>query len=263
MSAVHFSIAEADVLAELAAAEEVALGFDYDGTLTPIVERPDRARAPSEVAKQIAQLARRRENLIAIVTGRSILDLDTVFDVPEVWVLGRHGLQWSAPGGRPRPPPDIDVEEAKTKIRGMKEELQPLIRQQPALFLEDKEYALTLHTRRLDPSIEPVAHRAFREAIPQGFSVIVGKKVIEARPDGHDKGTAFTRLIEERMPRALAFYVGDDTTDEDVFRALPEGSITIRVLDDPKLREETAARFWLEAVEEVHQLLSSLVRLRS
>lgn len=262
MSATHFSMAEAEVLAEISAADEVALGFDYDGTLTPIVDRPDRARAPKDVAQQIAQLSRRKENLIAIVTGRSLLDLEAVFDVPEVWVLGRHGLQWSAPGGRPRPPPGFDVESAKKKIRGMKDELESLIRQQPALAMEDKEYALTLHTRRLDPDLEPVVHRAFRESVPEGFSVIVGKKVIEARPEGHDKGTAFTQLIEEHMPKALPFYIGDDTTDEDVFRALPEGAITIRVIDDPKLKDETAARYWLEDVEGVHQLLASLVRLR-
>jgi len=262
VSASHFSLAEAEVLAELSSAEEVALGFDYDGTLTPIVDRPERARAPASVGKQLARLAARRDNLVAIVTGRSILDLDAVFDVPEVWVLGRHGLQWSAPGGRPRPPPDFDVEGAKAKIRGMRTELELLVRQHPALVLEDKELALTLHTRRLDPEVEPVVHRAFREAVPDGFSVMAGKKVIEARPAGHDKGTAFTRLIEERMPKALPFYVGDDTTDEDVFRALPEHAITIRVIDDPKLRTETAARHWIEDVESVHQLLSSLVRLR-
>jgi len=263
VSATHFSIVEAELLAELSAADEVALGFDYDGTLTPIVDRPERARAPSSVAKQIARLAARRDNLVAIVTGRSILDLDAVFDVPEVWVLGRHGLQWSAPGGRPQPPPDFDVEGAKRKIRSMKDELELLVRQHPALFMEDKEYALTLHTRRLDPEVEPVVHRAFREALPEGYGVIVGKKVIEARPEGHDKGTAFTKLIADRMPKSLPFYVGDDTTDEDVFRALPAHAITIRVIDDPKLRTETAARFWLEDVEGVHQLLSSLVRLRS
>ncbi|MGF1510604.1 MAG: trehalose-phosphatase [Myxococcota bacterium] len=264
MAAVHLSVEEDQLWASLPSVPRLAIGLDYDGTLAPIVDTPEKAVATESIRRTVGDLQSDPRNLVAVVTGRSIADLARVFPVARsLWVIGRHGMQQAAPGGVPRPPPELDVEATSRALNPLRSEIAALRRVHPEARLEDKQIALTLHTRRLVPAAESEVQAAFHRATPPGFHVMVGKRVIEARPEGFDKGRAFANLLQRLMPDALPIYIGDDTTDEDVFRVLPPSALTIRVMDDPALRADTAARFWVDGPTEVEAFLQTLHRLRS
>jgi trehalose-phosphatase len=263
VTATHLSVMEAELLADLAAAERIGIGLDYDGTLTPIVDQPERAVASDTTQRLLASLQSDPRHFVVIVTGRSVGDLFRVFPgARQLYVIGRHGMQQAAPGGAPLPPAGLDAKATQQALDDLRAELASLLQVHPGARLEDKQLALTLHTRALSTAAEREVQDAFRRAAPAGFHVMVGKRVIEARPEGFDKGRAFQALLRREVPVGTVMYIGDDTTDEDVFRVLPDSAITIRVTDDAAIRTQTAARFWIEGPSEVSAFLQAVLRVR-
>jgi len=259
----HLSTDEAEVFAQVQAAEAVAFGLDYDGTLAPIVARPEDANASPEVIACVEALTERPTDLVAIVTGRSVEDLWARARTRKTWVLGRHGGQVAAPGGEPRLPEGFDEGELSRGLEAVRSAIRAEAERVPGAFVEDKGAGFALHTRGVaDADAEGRLGGRVRDLAANLSSHVLleGKRVIELRPKGVDKGWAFTRLLQRQAPGARALYLGDDTTDEDAFRALGPDAITIRVTDDPSV--PTAARYWVETPDDVLAFLQAAVRLR-
>jgi trehalose 6-phosphate phosphatase len=198
------------------------LAFDFDGTLAPIVADPRDARAYPGVTDELARLAP-LVGTVAVITGRpaaTAVEYGGLDRVPGIVVLGQYGRErWSE--GRlstPEPPPGVAVVRAEL----------PAVLDRAGAFegtwIEDKGHALAVHTRRTaapDAALDLL--RAPLDALARrtGLAVEPGRRVIELRPPGVDKGAALRGLVAERGSGAV-LYAGDDLGDLPAFDAVEE-----------------------------------------
>jgi trehalose 6-phosphate phosphatase len=202
----------ADLLAQLAAQpERAAILLDVDGTLAPIVERPEDAGVPPETRAELERLAGRYA-LVACVSGRASADAAATVGVEGLVYVGTHGLE---------------LEPEAERWAGALHEFAAGV----AWPAEDKGLSVSFHYRG---ALDEAAARAELEGVASaaraaGFRARFGRKVLELLPPiDANKGTAIRRLLGERkLQRAL--YAGDDTTDLDAFAALDGFEVAIRV----------------------------------
>jgi trehalose 6-phosphate phosphatase len=206
--------------------QSVLLGFDFDGTLSPIVDDPTDAYAHPDVPAALAALAERVAR-IAVVTGRpaaQAVELGRFAGVPgleRLIVLGQYGFErWdvhSKDSVVPEPPPGLDA------VRSQLPKLLDVLGLSDA-HIEDKGIAVAVHVRRMDDPAgayhelhAPLAALASRN----GLSLEPGRLVLELRAEGMDKGHAVRDLIGESGARTVMF-VGDDLGDVAAFDAVEE-----------------------------------------
>jgi trehalose 6-phosphate phosphatase len=201
-----------------------AVMLDVDGTLAPIVPRPELAEVPEETRAELRRLAGRYA-LVACVSGRTGADAYRLVGVEGIFYVGVHGLELA---------PDADAWRAP---------LRPFAALEWP-WIEDKGLTVAFHWREAP---DETAARAELETIAErargsGLETRWGRKVLELRPPvDADKGTAVrTLLVEHGLRRAL--YAGDDTTDLDAFRGLDGCEVAVRVAiasaeSPPGLRE--------------------------
>lgn len=182
-----------------------ALLLDVDGTLAPIVPRPDDAHMPDETRSLLRELAARFA-LVACVSGRSSAEARRIVGVEELLYVGTHGLEL-APGA--------------AVWRDQIERFAATV-DWPPEWIENKSLSLSLHYRQSpEPEKSHLALERIAEAAEEvGLYSRFGRMLLEILPPvDADKGTAIRSLLDERgLTRAL--YAGDDTTDLDAFRAL-------------------------------------------
>jgi trehalose-phosphatase len=223
-----------------------ALLLDVDGTLAPIVTRPEDARVPDETRSLLHELAARYA-LVACVSGRSSGEARRIVGIEELFYVGTHGLEL-APGA--------------AVWRDQIERFAATV-DWPPEWIEDKGLSLSLHYRQ---SSEPEQSRLALERIAEaadevGLYARFGRMTLEILPPVEaDKGTAIRSLLDERgLTRAL--YAGDDTTDLDAFRALDGLELGICVAlsssEAPEALME-AADIVLDGPEELVELLRAL-----
>jgi trehalose-phosphatase len=231
--------------------------FDYDGTLVPIQPTPEEAVADDATRAALSRLAGMEGVRTAIVSGRPVAQLRELLPVPGLWLIGTHGLELGTPDGDTLEA--LDREACTAALDGLRRRAVAIEKLHPGTRVEDKGPALALHTRLAERAVAAGAAELFERAAAEvpGFSVMAGKEVLEARPDGADKGSAVRRL---RAPGETVLYVGDDVTDEDAFAALAADreAVTVRV-GRPR---PTAARYRVAAQEDVALLLARLTAAR-
>lgn len=192
--------------------------LDVDGTLLDIAETPSAVEVDAALLALIARLHRGCDGAVALISGRALSDLDDRLGSLRLPMAGQHGLERRDVAGRlwiHAPPP-----EAKCAIKAA---LAPLIERHPGLFLEDKGLTLALHYRRV-PTLASHAHRLMTRLVADAGGVLElqkGKRVVEVKPAGIDKGTAIGEYLAESpfMGRRPVF-IGDDTNDEHGFAAI-------------------------------------------
>ncbi len=191
-----------------------ALFLDFDGTLVELAEAPDAISISAELAPLLARLGERLEGRIALVSGRSIADLERHLECSGLAVSGSHGLELRLRDGSRIPLA------AQHDLSGARERLERLAADAPGLLIEDKPFGIALHYRQA-PNEEARAMEVMAElASITGLSLQQGKMVIELRPAGADKGDAVRALMAEPdFAGARPLFVGDDLTDEDAFAA--------------------------------------------
>lgn len=250
----------------LRAARETAgsllLGLDFDGTLAPIVPRPEDAALPDDSRAAIDALARRGDTHIALVSGRSLADLRSRVEFEQVYYAGNHGLEIDGPGVHRIHP---EAQAARDSLARLARALEKSPGHIDGVIIEDKGLTLSVHFRLVDSEtlIEQVRDQVRHTARSfDGVRLTDGKKVVEIRPDvDWNKGRAFRFLrdtLEERFRRGPAIFIGDDRTDEDAFRELGEPDCSIVVGDPPQ--HETIAQTHLRSPHEVAQFLQLLAR---
>lgn len=250
----------ADLLVAILNRSHPALVLDVDGTLSDIVEDPGSAQVRPAIRDAIRRLTQRLD-LVAIVSGRSVLEARRLVRVPEAVYFGNHGAERLARG-------KVMIAEGGKRLASVLALLLPRLRQklQPlGVVVEDKGIALSLHYRTApDPR---AAHTAILNAlrdtgVPRGLHLHAGKKVIELRPDIGNKGFVVKRLQKEYQLDGIV-YIGDDTTDLDAFRALRELGPDVRsaavAVESPESPEELKeADFSVAGVDGVEELLTYL-----
>jgi len=192
--------------------ESAAVLLDVDGTLAPIVDRPDDAVVPVETREQVDRLAG-RYGLVACISGRPAADARRLVAVEGIDYVGVHGLEGDPAAERFKPELEAFVERIAWPWR-----------------VESKAgVTLSFHYREAGDE-EDAAQRAqevARSAEEAGLKPHHGRKVVEVRPPvAVDKGTAVRRLLEGR-PLTRGLYAGDDTTDLDAFRGLDEAGLEV------------------------------------
>lgn len=229
----------------------VALFSDFDGTLVEIADHPDAVAVPSRLPSLLHDLNAALEGAIAIVTGRPISQVDDLLNLPEMTLSGGHGAEFRLHGHHATAPALFGLE-AQEMARIARNAIGPDER----FLIETKPSGIAVHYRNA-PEREADARLAVRQAVAMRdiFQIIEGKKVIEVRPKGTDKGAATRRLMQDnpfagRMP----IFVGDDVTDEDAFTAVTElGGFGVKVGPG-----ETIARFHIPDVTSVYALYEAL-----
>ena len=212
-----------------ARAAEVAVCLDFDGTIAPIVEDPEAARPLPGIVELLGPLADRYAAL-ALVSGRPATYLASYAAAPGVRYLGLYGLEEIVEG---RVQVDPRLEAARPAVAAAAQDLagDPAVTASGA-HLEDKRYAVAVHTRRVaDPDrwAGPIDQATARVAAGHGLEVVPGRMVWELRPRVRsDKGDAVRRLAAESGARRLVV-VGDDRGDLPAFAAAAGSGDGLRV----------------------------------
>jgi len=248
------SRATPEAIRAAAGERKLALFLDYDGTLTPIVERPEDAvldEATREVLRRVVQ-----RHPVAIVSGRDLEDVRQRVGLPEVHYAGCHGFEIAGPRGNRV---HGAAAAAAPQLAAAADQVARDTHDLPGVQLERKRFTLAVHYRRARDADVPAVRDAVARAQARhpALRVTFGKKVLELQPDvDWDKGRAVLWLIEILgLQDALAVYVGDDLTDEDAFRALAHRGVGIAVQEAP---QPTAAQYTLRDPDEVRALLAGL-----
>jgi trehalose-phosphatase len=215
----------------LAGRPRLALFLDYDGTLTPIVPRPEEAVLSDAARRALQDVARSPFIDVVVVSGRALSDLERMVEVPGLSYVGNHGFDARGPGfafSHPEAQPYAAALEAATRRLG-----RLAI---PGGRVEPKGASLSFHVREVAPSGRAAAMRKAGAVLERlGLRATYGKCVVEGRPPvDWDKGRAVLHVLVQRhgseWPSSVrALYIGDDTTDEDAFRSLRGIGRSIRV----------------------------------
>jgi len=211
------------------AAQRRLILLDYDGTLVPFAPAPHLAVPDRELLDTIGALAARPESLLYLISGRDRQVLDAWFrDVP-IGIIAEHGAWMRGTRG--------EWGLIKPLAFEWKAQLRPLLEfyvdRVSGSLLEEKDYSLAWHYRRADPELGASAAKELIDELVNytanfDVQVLEGKKVVELRNSGVNKGIAALHCIALHTPD-LVLAAGDDQTDEDLFRALPGQALTIRV----------------------------------
>jgi trehalose 6-phosphate phosphatase len=243
-----------EIAARLDRAEGAFLGIDFDGTMAPIADDPDRPTIALDVRSALERFVSRPDATVAVVSGRALSDLQgrVGLDGDEVVYAGNHGLELDREGNATAHPVG---EGHRPAIRRAVEQLSDRLAGIPGWEIEDKGITATVHVRETPPhrvdEVRSVVEATVGE-VDDGLRITTGKQVFEVRPDVEwDKGTAVEHLSADLPETWTTIYVGDDTTDEDAFRAVgPDGTAVL-----VGSREETAADYRLRGQDAVAPFL--------
>jgi trehalose 6-phosphate phosphatase len=267
ISGLPHALRDTGTLVERMAGKRVAVFLDYDGTLTPIVDRPEDAVISESMREVVRGLARRCT--VCVVSGRDRPVVQQLMGVDDLVVAGSHGFDIWDPGS------GTLEHEASQGFEELLEGVTARVKEEAGRFdgtaVEEKKASVAIHYRQV-PSEHHEEIGRFVEAIlgdhPDELKVTPGKMVYELQPklDWH-KGKAVLHLIDVLgldSEDVAPVYLGDDVTDEDAFRALAGGrgvGIFVGDAEDPEVAgRTTAARFVLHSVDDVERFLGGLAR---
>lgn len=245
----------ARVLDAFRSGDRVLIGLDLDGTLAPIVRRPELAQVPSRTRGILAGAARARRVRIVIVSARSLTDMGELLPVNGIGRMGQYGLE-----GALAPPP-----RTRSRIRRSCRLAAPILARAvadiPGAWIETKGLTFAVHDRGVAPARLHTLRRAVARAVPivrrMGFVPASGRRVTDFIPIGFDKGTALRGAVAKYRPQTV-FYFGDSLSDEPAFRTMGRGDFPVRVGSGT-----TRARFRVADLRGVTRVLSAAIRLRA
>jgi trehalose 6-phosphate synthase/phosphatase len=235
--------------------EQRLLLLDYDGTLMPFSDRPEDARPSSKLKKMLKQLAQDQRNEVVLISGRDKQTLEKWFGGLKIGLVAEHGAltkerekQWETLG---------------TLATDWKEEVRPILElfvdRTPGSFIEEKEFSLGWHYRKTGPGLGEVRARELVTDLLNltsnlNLQVLEGSRIIEVKNAGINKGQAALQWIP-RKTWDFTLAIGDDLTDEDIFKVLPTTAWSIKVGFST-----SAAQLNLRSTSQVTSLLTEMIK---
>ena len=242
------------------AGKHPAVFLDYDGTLTPIVETPEQAILHEDMRKALTRLSRHCP--VGIISGRVLRDVRDKVRIDAITYAGSHGFDIIDAKGEPL---NVGVgEEFLPILDRAQKDLSGELAMIPGILVERKKFSIAVHYRLVDPGKMGTVERGVDDVMARHprLRKAYGKKVFELQPDIEwDKGRALLVLLDMlKLDRedVFPFYIGDDVTDEDAFRALRDRGAGIVVREKTG---DTAAAYSLKHPGEVRQFLLKLISL--
>ena len=225
--------------------------LDVDGTLIEIADRPDRVVVPEKLGDLLRRLCVANSGALALVSGRPVSEIDSLFHPQKLPVAGQHGLEIRLPGQDLKSEQPIMDESIRSLVDGFRETYQNVV-------TEDKGGSLAFHFRQ-NPRAEAAAMETaekITDELGKGYTIQKGKMVVEVKPRSAHKGAAIATILRHDIfAGRIPVFVGDDTTDEDGFDTVNEmDGVSVHVGADA----ETSAVFSLKTVGEVHDWLESV-----
>jgi alpha,alpha-trehalase len=237
----------------------LALFLDYDGTLTPIVRRPEDALLSETMRDLLEGLAERAT--VAVVSGRDLMDVQEKVGLEDIQYAGSHGFDIAGPQGL-----RMRYEEAESSLPELdqaQEELEEKLAGVEGARVERKHFAIAVHYREVAADQVDQVEAAV-DQVMDGLTTLRkkgGKKIFELQPDVEwDKGRAVDWLLKKLEltgPDVVPVYIGDDVTDEDAFEVIGNQGLGIRIApaDEP-----TFATYQLDDTDELADFLARLVQ---
>ncbi len=235
-------------------AEKRVIFLDYDGTLSSFKNDPKMAYPDEELKHIIKGLSRDKKNIITIISGRDKETLQEWLNDFKVNLIAEHGV-WIRAVGEDW---DMPVVANKTWMETIRPLLETFVDNTPGTFIEEKNFSLVWHYRKAEPEhgdrralelVDELTNLIGNENI----EIMEGNKVIEVKNGGINKGYAANHFLLSN-PADFIMAMGDDWTDEFMFKELPEEAITIKVGI-----KRTSANYKVKSVMAVRVLLKKLI----
>lgn len=239
-----------------------AILLDIDGTILDIAPTPHEVQVPDELRRALKRLVERTDGALALVSGRTLDDIDKVFAPLRLAAVGGHGAEI-------RTSPMAGSYERRIDFldRELRHAICAVGSHNPGIIVEDKGFSIAVHYRlamEKEPAVKDAVYAACAAFPSAPIDVLPGKAVIEIKTRGFNKGTGVRELMmHPPFAGRLPLFIGDDTTDEDAFVVLPEfGGMGISV---GRVVAGTAGKFqaphdvrqWLEHISQNEAIVAS------
>lgn len=249
---------EEKILTRFKNAKNRVFFIDYDGTLVDFVDKPSHAFPDEPLLQLVNQLNELKRTKIVLISGRDKNTLGTWWkDIP-IDLIAEHGV-WIRKTGK-------DWELNENVQNDWMETVRPVIEtfcdRTPGSFIEEKNYSLAWHYRKADPDLGEIRANELSTVLKElisnhGLSVLEGNKVLEIKSSGVNKGKAAGKLLIKKNYEFI-FAIGDDWTDEFLFKELPQTAVTVKVG-----LKKTSATYYVNETKKVRDLLEKFIEADS
>ena len=235
--------------------QQLALFLDVDGTLYEIENSPSLIKPCFKLQKKLQTIRNRLGGALALISGRSLDDLDRIFDNNKIPLAGNHGAQL-------RDALRTNEYQAESgKIKKIAYKISELLNGKKNIEIENKGSNLTVHFRNSTIDRKEI-NKIMLEIVKYEPKLILleGKEVLEVKPLSHNKGTAISYFMRTKpFIKRRPIFIGDDVTDEDGFETVnKKGGWSVRVGN----YRRSKAKFFLPNVKSVHEVMKQLLKSR-
>ena len=227
---------------------------DYDGTLMPFEDNPLMAKPDDDLEELLQDLTSNKQNSLVVVSSRNASTLYKWLGSMPIYLVAEHGIYIRKH--------DSQFEKIERVDNNWKKEIKPILEdyvgRTPGAFLEEKDYSLVWHYRRVQSGLGELRMRELTShlkylASTLNLQVLDGENIVEVKNLEVNKGKAAQHLLEELPEADFILCFGNDWTDEDTFRVMPEHAVTIRVGNGPSI-----AKYRISSWQDVRKLLKKL-----
>ncbi|MDT0647303.1 bifunctional alpha,alpha-trehalose-phosphate synthase (UDP-forming)/trehalose-phosphatase [Zunongwangia sp. F260] len=239
-----------DLLETYKNAKSRILFLDYDGTLVNFADKPENAQPDEELITIIKKLANQENTEVILISGRDKDTLGRWWEDTPIDLISEHGT-WV----REKRADWVLSENVKNDwMEAVRPVIENFVDRTPGTFIEEKNYSLAWHYRKADPELGEIRANELSNVLKElisnhGLSVLNGNKVLEIKSSGVNKGKASNKKLRDQD---FIFAIGDDWTDEYMFKELPEKAYTVKVGI-----KQTSARYYVEDTKKVRTILQA------
>lgn len=236
-------------------AKQRILFLDYDGTLVDFVDKPEEAKPDEELLELVTSLCNLENTQVVLISGRDKNTLGTWWKKVPVELIAEHGV-WTRKIGKKW---SLNEKVQNNWMEAVRPVIETFCDRTPGTFIEEKTYSLAWHFRKADPDLGEIRANELSNVLKElisnhGLSVLEGNKVLEIKSSGVNKGKAASKMLI-RKEHDFMFGIGDDWTDEFLFKELPNHSVTVKVG-----LKKTAANYFVRNTQQVRSLLRDFVK---